>query len=534
MNYNLKSLKGQAPLSILKGQAPLSMKMLIITILEMLLLVSIVSAQETDKPEETWLMPSAQEQLYSEGMDDKKGLGRIFVPAMTNPADEPFYAVFDSSGLVGEQNMGSSIFVPPGRYTVLFGSGALDQKLRREVIIDRGESVIVAADWSSLTVEVLNEHRDYHQQDLQVFRVKNAESFGLISAINPELGEHLQTLILKPGLYKIVKRGEDFNTYVNFATVYLESGKYTPFTIVVDTVSGGFVGAGILTTVAQLKLRRNWKPYSALHGSVVFNAHNDASQRKYQIDLTTLLQVDTRILYERFPHYYLSNNLMELTAIKQQGEEFSISQDRLQLKNTYVYYLLTWLGGYGRFEVTTHLFPRYSYFESNRNAILRDLEGNDQTRYVNRVAVYPAGFPLELKEGIGINVTPLRSFIAKLSFRTGIGYWQTYNRDVYQQDAEVDTLFYLLPDTYPQGLESSVISNFAILNNLTVTTEFNILFPFHRTERTVADLENFLSLRLTKNVTIEHTLRLKRDPNPDIGHLLQEQFLSLRFSYFFL
>ena len=481
---------------------------------------------------ETWLLPSPDIQLYIEGMDDKKGLGRIFVPAMTNAADEPFYAVFDGDNLVGEQNMGSSIFLSPGTYTVVFGTGAVEQRLRKEVTIDRGESVIIEPDWSALTIEVLDKQRNYHKQDLHVYQQETSESYGIVPAINPELGEHLQTWILKPGLYKIVKRGEDFHTYVNFATVYLEPGSYTPFTVVMDSLTGGFVGAGILSTSAQLSQRRSWKLYGALHGSVIFNAHNDASDKDYQIDLTTLVQVDNRLTYDKFPHYYLSNNLLELTAIKQEGESFDINQDRLQLKNTYVYYLLNWLGGYSRLEIITHLFPRYYRFDRNRQIIYRRLDGSEETRINDQIIVDPVLFPLELKEGIGINLTPLRSFIARLSIRTGLGYWQTYNNDVYRQDTNVDTLFRRTENSFPQGLESSLISNLALLTNLTLTTEVNVLFPFDQRARVVADLENFISLRLAKNVTIEHTLRLKRDPDPAIKHLLQEQFVSLRFSYF--
>ena len=71
-------------------------------------------------------------------------------------------------------------------------------------------------------------------------------------------------------------------------------------------------------------------------------------------------------------------------------------------------------------------------------------------------------FPLEAKEGIGVNVTPLQTFIARLSLRTGLGYWQTYNRDVYKdvtdEDSPGDTVvFQRVKDSFPQGLEMAVI-----------------------------------------------------------------------------
>ena len=74
------------------------------------------------------------------------------------------------------------------------------------------------------------------------------------------------------------------------------------------------------------------------------------------------------------------------------------------------------------------------------------------------------------------------------------------------------------------------MSNFAILSNLTITTEVDMLFPFEKQSRTVFDIENFISVGLTKTVSLEHTLRLKQEPSTD--YTVQEQFISVRLSYF--
>ena len=480
----------------------------------------------------SWLAQPPQAQLYAEGLDDRKGVGRIFVPVMTNPSNEPIYAVFKGDSLVGEQAMGTSFFLLPGSYAVVLGTGNLEQRIRREAEVRREETVILEPNWSALTVETIDEVRNYQKQDLQIYRVENAESFGIIPTINPELGEQLQTLILRPGLYKVFRRGDDFNTYVNFTTFILEPGTYTPMTIVVNSESGNFMGAGILNLQSQLQQRRNWKLFGAIHGSVMFTSANKATSSEIKDNLSLLAQLDNQILYDRLPHYLLSRNLLEIGALRQQGATSIINQDRLQLKNTYIYYLVKWLGGYSRFEVATHLFPTDYEFDSPDPVAFFDLNGNlVKSRFgVTRVRTAPAFFPLQLKEGLGANIAPLRSFIARLSLRAGLGFWQIYNRNVYSQDEKIDSLFRRVKDDFPRGLESSVLSNFALLRNLTITTQLDLLFPFEAHKKTLIDLENYISLGVTKNVTVEHTLRLRQDPS--IAYAIQEQFITLKLSYF--
>lgn len=215
------------------------------------------SAQTVKTRHETWLSSPPLQQLYSEGLDDQKGMGRIFVPSITNPNNEPFYAVFRNDELVGERNMGASFFLLPGAYTVVLGSGTFDQRIHKDIEVRLEETVIIEPDWCALTIEIIDESRNNFRQDLQVFDVTTATPIAVLPSINPELGEQLQTLLLPPGLYKILKRGRDFNTFVNFATVLLEAGSYTPFTIVIDSQTGNFTGAGIIVQGTELKQIRN-------------------------------------------------------------------------------------------------------------------------------------------------------------------------------------------------------------------------------------------------------------------------------------
>jgi hypothetical protein len=136
-----------------------------------------------------------------------------------------------------------------------------------------------------------------------------------------------------------------------------------------------------------------------------------------------------------------------------------------------------------------------------------------------------------LKEGIGVNITALRTFTSRLNIRAGFGYRQTYNKSVYKQSSFDVNLYQRIPNNFVRGFETSLISNLSILNNLTITTELDVLFPTGSMDLPVVDLENTSTLGLTRNVTLEHIFRLNRDPALD--WTVREQFLSVRISYFF-
>jgi len=495
---------------------------------------SLLAAQVAEDPYQTWLSLPPSQQLYVEGEDDQKGMGRIFVPAITSPANEPFYAVFQGEELIGERRMGSSFFLPPGKYSIIFGTGSIQQRLRREIDIDRGQTIIFDPDWCALTVDVMDESRNNPEvkKDLQVYANETLEYFGIISAINPELGEQLQTLLLEPGLYKIIPRGTDPNTFVNFATVHLETGTYTPYTLVINSKTGDFIGSGILPFAARAKQNSLWKHYPAVHGSIIINDANNVSEEESKINISVLTQFENRLLFDQLPHFLLSRNLVEIGALRQEKQTFLITQDRVQLKNTYVYYFLPFLGGYTRFEVSTHLFPTISRFDSGKDITMRDLDLNDEIHYnVDDVELEPSLFPLGMKEGIGVNITALRTFTSRLNIRAGFGYRQTYNESVYKQSSDDVNLYERIPDNFVRGFETSLISNLSILNNLTITTELDVLFPTGSIDKPVVDLENTSTLGLTRNVTLEHIFRLNRDPA--LEWTIMEQFLSVRISYFF-
>lgn len=490
------------------------------------------SQNQTDiskkSPYSSWISKPPWDQLYAEGLDDQKGMGRIFVPAMTNPGNEPFYGIIQDGKLIGEKIVGSSFFLLPGSYQIALGTGNLDQKIKKNVKIERGQTLIIEPDWSAITIDVIDESRNNIKKDLQIYNNQNFENYGVIPAINPELGEQLQTLILPPGLYKIVDRGADPNTFVNFSTVLLESGHYTPYTVVISSQTSSFIGAGVIASTTQLLQDQTWKNYIAIHGSLVINSAN-ITESEAKTNFSLLTQLENRIIYDQLPHYFFSNNLLELGALRPENQDFQISQDRFQLKSTYVYYLLPWIGGYSQLGLTTHIFETTTVFDEKHDVTMINSNGTEVVKEnVDRIKLEPPLFPLDLKGGIGANITPLRTFNSRLNLRAGYGFLQTYNSNVFRKES--DYVYKEEKDDFVKGFETSFLLNLAIFRNLTITSELDLIFPEDDVQNPIIDLVNISTISLTRNVSMEHIFRLNRKPSSE--WTTQEHLLTVRISYF--
>jgi len=482
----------------------------------------------------SWDLPSAEEQRDAEAMIIPWGKGSIFVPAMTDPEYEPLYSVYQADSLVAVQTMGRSVLVRPGSYAVGLGSGSLDQRIEKRVEVHRGHAAMVKASWSGLVVRILDESRNSLKESYEIFRVSDAKTFGVGVSPEEELGEHPITWILPPGLYKIVRLGESFNTYVNFTTVDLRPGALTRFTIVMDSETGNFIGAGVLGMESVVKRIEDWRVYTALHGSFIMNRSQQTTEDDPQTDFTFSSQMENKLRYEAGRHSVLSRGLVEEGFNKQEGFGFRSVLDRVSLKNVYVYDLIRHVGLYGRLLMESRLFRSRHYFDTGDTTsyVKVDEDGNlvSQGRG-SEVTLSPPFFPLSLQEGFGVNVVVLRSLRATLYVRSGYGFRQTYTIDVFREVKDnpqyLVPVFEEVPSATLRGFESWIVGELRVTRNLLVNTELDMLFPSGQAAA-VYELEAVFNLRLTKEISLHHTMRWRDKNSP---YVQRENILQLRYTY---
>ncbi|MBD3289273.1 hypothetical protein GF337_10750 [candidate division KSB1 bacterium] len=496
-----------------------------------LLTYSLCFAQN-DK-EYNWLAPSPGIQLDMEAEDDIKGLGRIFMPVMTNPDFEPVYTVSKADSVIEVQKMGHSVWVRPGSYKITFGSGTIDQLMHKEIQIRAEETRIIEPDWSGLTVRIIDETRDWLNEPYELFRIPEIEAYGIGYGADEQLGENLQTWILRPGLYKIVKLGENVNTYVNFATVRLLPGDLTQYTIVMDSETKQFLGAGVLEFGTTNRKIKNWTINSTLYGSFTLNHANDLTSKEQKTSMAFVAQLDYNIRYSTPKHYFLSRGVAEEGWNMQKDQNtFRSFLDNIRIKNVYIYYFLPGIGAYGRLFAETNLFDTKYYYDDSEDVYFYDEDGrlDHVRRYIRHVTLSPAFSPLELKEGIGLNLRLIKSLRTNFNIRVGMGFRQNINRDLFNQDEMDDTKLYRKPSAYLKGPEASFIGNSRIFRNIMITSELDLLLPSNTNEEIVYDWENNINLRLSKNISIDYTLRIKKDKTV-ISYIQYENILLFRYSY---
>lgn len=492
-----------------------------------------LSAQNTwEKKWQTWDAPPPRKQLDMEGKDDIKGLGRIFLPAMTSPEYEPVFLVSTmEDSLIKSSKMGNSLYLRPGKYQLAMGSGTLDQVMNKVVEVRLEDTSIIEPDWSCLVIRIIDETRNSIREAYELYSIPDNEYYGVGYGADEQLGEHLQTWILKPGLYKIIKLGEHVNTYVNFSTVRLLPGELTRFTIVMDSETKNYIGAGILELGKKPSKIANWTLFSTLYGSFTLNSSNDVTTKKQESSMIFVAQFDYNISYTTPRHYFSSRGLIEEGWNMQKKQiTFRSSLDRLQSKNIYIFSFTKSLGVYSRFWFETNLVRKMAYYDSPQKILMLDKNSKlmEVRNNVRQLDLSPVFSPMENKEGIGINLSLLKSVRTNLNIRTGWGWHQTINRNLYTQIN--DSTIKLKASSYTRGPEASLVGTARISRNMLLSCELEVYYPEGAQERLDYDFENIINLKLSKNVSLDYTVRFRNKKSLS-DYLLTEHIVLLRYSF---
>jgi len=469
--------------------------------------------------------------------------GLLFLPALTRTENEPFFKVTDKFGYEQTGIMGETLPMLSGKYKIKLGSGAVNQQMEKEVEIFPRYKTVVKPDWSCLIVTVIDEQRNLVKARYGVYDAKNGESYGYEIPADTDIGEKDNVWILKPGLYKVTINNEPFNTYIDFTTVFLEAGKTQKLTIVVSDEDGNgdisVVGAGILDEDIDSSALTNLKVSSAVHGN--FNMiSNEVSDSEVETTTNLTAQLENRVTYDSYPVHYNMRNLIEVGSSKASNEDFKVSSDDFDLKNTLIYYLGKKIGIYSRFDAQSHFFDEHITDSEDFNYIKKDKDGNiiSQQEEVDRVQVKQPIFPISLKEGVGVNWRAINSLQADLYLRGGFGLRQEINKN-YFSDAGTEVIgensyrvYQEEKSQYKEGIEFSAIGNMRLPYNIHYDLNADILLPFDKNESVTFDVEQVINMRLLKYLSLDYRLEISYvDPTDADSYFKNNQSLYLRLTY---
>ncbi len=495
----------------------------------LILVLASLTALPARADESTWITP-ARVQLNQDPTLIPRGKGFLFVPAMTAPREEPNYQVFQGGKEVASKKPGTGVLLPPGSYQILIGSGSGYQMMKKSLPIVEGWTTLLKPDWAGLVIDVIDETRTSINETYELFGEESQENYGLGRGVEEERGEGVNTWLLKPGVYNVVKVGDNVTTTRRFS-VRLMPGELTRFNLVIDSGTNDFVG---FYPQRQLqgtgRISPTWKATWELSGSTQFNtSQNRGTGDDRSVSLS--VQVFNRSRYRTEKNFAALRLILEEGGTKVGSAAFRKSIDKFELRATYIYRLSRRIGPYLRGVLNTKLFATDQPFDEPRDFAKLSAAGDTLALEpgAQEVTLSPSFFPLRLRQGIGINSQLIQSFPLNVDLRFGLGARQTYVSDSFELSGDENSATKLTTST-SIGLEALLITGARIGRFVDLNSEVDLLVSSRRIDSWVFSWENRWRIFLTSFINLDIVADIERDETRKQFQATEQ--VLLRFSKF--
>jgi hypothetical protein len=483
-----------------------------------------------------WPAGTIHEQLDKDTGLIPYGKGALFVPAMTNPLDEPPVAVYYQDERIAEGTTGSRIILNPGTYDVRVGSGAGEQRLGIQTTVRERHTTVVPVSWAGLSIHVVDERLGSLRGSYEIIRVEDREYLGIGFGTDEQAGEPVTTWLLRPGLYKIVRVGETYRARRDFATVRLVEGHHTHFLLVQDD-AGEFKGGGEVPEDELFQAKDGFFGSLILGGDLTFNHRANVPGVTPGISFSFRAFLDARLSVEIFDSPLVLSFQIEEGQTKPPDLPFQKTIDRADLDLLYIYQINQIVGPYIRFGGETNVLPSDQNFEEPTRVVLRASDGETVVEDIPDATEIDLAGPIglsTLREGAGINLRVFKELWGETTLRAGIGARHTLARgDVYllQSDESDDLVKYydLVPTVNRFGAEATILGVARISRWVLFNLELDTLIPFNGFDKSVLEIEASVALKLTTYLSVNYVVRFLLDRLISDEDQLQQDIL-LRFS----
>jgi len=274
----------------------------------------------------------------------------------------------------------------------------------------------------------------------------------------------------------------------------------------------------------------NWELKGTLSSNSSFtNNKNYVGQTDgsiYQFNIITEEEVNFR----KGQHELLNNLKIKYGLSKTpQLEEIFKSQDQFKYLGTYLYRLkkIPWLGPFGRLSFSTSLFSGYYVSPNNEDLLFNYRDGSTDTRSLEankRYKIVDPFEPMTIRGNYGFFANPYDNKKLKLNLKLGVGFQKiiTCNGFVLADDSSTSIIeFKQLEDSDESGLEFETDVAGMINDNIQWSLVANLFLPLKDSEsdddiegidKMSTDIEGKISSKITKNISLDYFLILKRLP----------------------
>lgn len=379
----------------------------------------------------TWQAKPPDQQLRDDAVVLGVGEGAIFVPTMTHGRLEPRVTVRASSGKIAEIGTpGRRIRLPPGDYVVEVGSGSDDQRISIPVVVREGKTEVTPVPWSGLTISTIDPNRQPIRGEYKLVRQDRFQAYGEGFGQEEDRLADLPTWILPPGVYKLTGLAAGTDDLTNFVTVRLLAGEWIEYTLVMEEER--VVGGGMLPQVATNNQREQWRFGADIGGSVAWT--REKQSRQTNLLTTTNLTGYTQLRARRETGPWLASARLQFVGggAKVSQDSWRVTPDEITAQLFAVRRVTPRVGPYARVVGASHVFPTIldlsgtgapvRAYERDRNTgALTWIQGTGETYE----AAGPFS-PLELREGMGLNVEALQHPLLEVSIQGGLASRQVF------------------------------------------------------------------------------------------------------------
>ncbi len=492
-----------------------------------------------------WSEPSAEEQLEADRTVIPIGKGAVFVPTLTGTLNEPpTILVKEGTDDVLDIPTGRRVLVDPGEYVVIVSSGTPAQGVGQAIEVVEGETTMVPVAWGALRIEVVDDRRVPHRGGYELIRADNREPYGTGFGADTLQGERLNTWLLPPGIYRIVKPGGNYRALRDFATVYVPESGFVRYRLVLDPDTGEFQGAGVLIPGefgSPRTLNQRW------FTSLVLGIDGNLTQQRNVVGVNNQLTVggalflDGQLAYTAGKHR--ASGLMQIEAgasqIRPQASEplpVVKTRDRVRLDTLYTFYARPSFGPYVRAGSESQAFRSETLVSEDTTLLRQYSDGTTATEDVLANQTFFVADPWEpttLRQGAGLNTRFVNNRWITFNWRLGLGLRQNLYGGAWLPDDDPDTPRVELTEVESfnqEGVESTIIATARLPGWAVYATDVELFADFQDADRPSVEWRNTLTLRLTRNLSLNYYVNV--DLLPQVVERAQiEQSLLLRASW---
>ena len=374
-----------------------------------------------------------------------------------------------------------------------------------------------------MVVEVVDKDNIPHRGSYELIQVSDRQPYTVGFGADTLQGERIRTLLVGPGLYRIVRQGSNYRARTDFSTVVVPEGQVVYYKLVLDPDDGTLLGAGVVPP-EELGIvidPSGWSRMYSVGIGVPFASTSNVVGASNQTSVAVNGTFDYYLRYDKNSNYFSSIFEVEEGFIWIDPQDFEPlpvqkTTDRLRYDLLYTRFLSPRIGPYVRFGLLSNLFESNVLVTEPTVVTKIPLVGAPEILNVaaNEDFKVSGSFaPVLLREGTGVNFRLVRSRLASLDWRAGLGFRQNqYNGTFVQDSASPGVLVYSEQEDFNQsGLETTIVGDVRV-RRLLLNTNLDLFGDFEEFDKPTVDWRNTFSFRVTGDLSVDYRVDILDQP----------------------